>query len=262
MNIHFEDIELFDNLNKMVIFDIEVGAGMYGLKNKDSDIDILKIYLDNTKMLYETNHQLQYNATVNGNKVNYIFTSLEQFIRNILSGDSTINYEVLSTKLFKTHSIAFYNLYHKLSKYKLKIIKSYLGMANRDLKSLRKEFSGKKLSHFIRGVEFAHSLANDRDLFEFVLDYNKRMYLLEIKNNDFVDDSTLETVAIYETRMDTLRAVVDSARVEKLSWEDAALINYIIEDVYKKFHKGVDSLDINMLFCKAIYNDDFGYKAK
>ena len=62
MNIHFEDIELFDNLNKTVIFEIEVGAGMYGLKNKDSDIDVLKIYLDNTKMLYETNHQLHYKS--------------------------------------------------------------------------------------------------------------------------------------------------------------------------------------------------------
>ena len=123
----------------------------------------------------------------------------------------------------------FNNLYHVLSKYKLKVIKSYLGMANRDLKSLRKEFSGKKLSHFIRGVEFAHSLAADEDLFEFVLDYNKRMYLLEIKNNDVVNNDILETTAIYETRMNTLRAAVDSARVEKLSWEDAALINYIIE---------------------------------
>lgn len=43
MNIHFTNEKLFDTLNDNTIIKIRVGSHMYGLDNKNSDIDYFTI---------------------------------------------------------------------------------------------------------------------------------------------------------------------------------------------------------------------------
>lgn len=84
---------------------------------------------------------MQYND--NENNIDYIYTSLGQFVRNIISGDSTINYEVLQHPEFRKE---FKNLYFVVNKLdKINTVKSYLGMAKRDIKSLKKNLLIRKL---------------------------------------------------------------------------------------------------------------------
>lgn len=253
MNIHFTDKILKEQLIQSTILETEVGSGMYGMKNENSDTDILFVYLDGlvNPNLFQTNHQLQYNE----NNTNYIFTSLQQFIRNILSGDNTINYEVLVSEKIKGRKY-FDELYNIINKYNINVIKSYLGLAKRDLKELKKNYSGKKMFHFIRGVEFAYSLANVENIFS-ILENKER--LLKIKNSDEINDNIRETMALYESSMNTLRAVVNSTKIN-IDYKDIISINNIIKDITNdNYYKKQNNLDIDNLFIKAIFNNEFNY---
>lgn len=253
MNIHFTDKTLKEQLIQSTILETEVGSGMYGMKNENSDTDILFVYLDGiiNPNLFQTNHQLQYNE----NNTNYIFTSLQQFVRNILSGDNTINYEVLVSEKNKGRKY-FDELYNIINKYNINVIKSYLGLAKRDLKELKKNYSGKKMFHFIRGVEFAYSLANDENIFS-ILENKER--LLKIKNSDEINEDIRETMALYESSMNTLRAVVNSTKIN-IDYKDIISINNIIKDITNdNYYKKQNNLDIDNLFIKAIFNNEFNY---
>ena len=160
MNIHFTDSNLFNQLMNASLFQVEVGSTMYGLQTDESDRDILVIYAEgrvNQKSFLWEHHQLQYKS----DGVDYIFTTLPLFIRNWMSGDSTINFEVLHCREllgsdemgFLTYDTSNYDTYN--------VLKSYLGLANRDLGPLKgrtKWTKGlyKKATHFIRGVQSAY----------------------------------------------------------------------------------------------------------
>jgi len=167
MNIHFTDLTLYKDLNSQTIASIKVGSHMYNLNNSDSDDDYLSIYIQpekNRNSIMWEHHQLQFKL----NKQDFNFSDLGTFIRNALTGDATINFEVIwSDELLET-DLAW------LAEYKgefinYNIIKSYLGMAKRDLKYWKKDTNNgkkhtaethKKLSHFVRGVIFAKMLNN------------------------------------------------------------------------------------------------------
>jgi len=151
MNIHFTDTELKEQLESNALTKTIVGSHLYKLNNKDSDFDILTIYKENNNSFLWEHHQLQYNT-----EDDLLFTSLNTFIRNILTGDSTINFEVLmSDELYGTE--LEFLIQHRKEFITYNLIKSYLGLAKRDFKN-RKD--PKKLSHFLRGVYFAEMLMN------------------------------------------------------------------------------------------------------
>jgi len=153
MNIHFTDKELFETLKKHSIVKVQIGSHLYGFNNEKSDIDYLYIYPRSVQMkdsyLWE-HHQLQYKEE----GVDHIFTDLPTFIRNILTGDSTINFEVLH-ELKGTPLHLLHDARYKF--YSYNIIRAYLGLARRDLKDLIPKngagggFSFKKLHHAVRG---------------------------------------------------------------------------------------------------------------
>jgi len=187
MNIHFKDKKIKDKLDNKSIFTTKVGSHMYGLDTNKSDTDYLSIYIksnyENDSFLWE-HHQLQYKD----NDIDYNYTDLQTFIRNILSGDATINFEVLYSDELEKSELSW------LSKYKKEfvnynIIKSYLGMAKRDLKIWKSttkngqfynDESNKKLSHFFRGVISAGMLLNNN----FSLDF-KGSRTFNDSDNDF-----------------------------------------------------------------------------
>jgi predicted nucleotidyltransferase len=220
MNIHFNEIELFNNLHSLSVFKSEVGSYLYGLKNKSSDIDFLSIYIEPNLNLYTflwEHHQLQYKT----NSIDYNFTTLTSFIRNILTGDSTINFEMLFSDNLKNSELNF--LYENRQYFiNYNIIKSYLGLAKRDLKYWKKDTNNclkhsietnKKLSHFVRGVLFAEMLLNNKFTLKlnksFILNYEKSDLdiLIDIKNSDFQVD--LDFINFIEEKMYDLRKLLN-----------------------------------------------------
>jgi len=163
MNIHIEDRELFKELKKISILNIEIGSRMYGTNNEKSDTDILYIYIpsyDELNSISASHHQYQFKE----NGVDHIFTDIYTFIKNSLNGDSTINFEVInSKKLIGSDLEWLYNTRHLFRNYK--ILRAYLGRARKDLKQIRSksnvEDMTKKLSHGIRSYQFACNVLED-----------------------------------------------------------------------------------------------------
>ena len=112
MNIHFTDKNLKEQLDLSTIFKIEVGSGMYGLKTPESDTDILCIYLEgslNLTSITQTHHQLQYNDEENN--IDYIYTSLGQFVKNIISGGIVLLImRFYSTRNLESNSVIYISL--------------------------------------------------------------------------------------------------------------------------------------------------------
>lgn len=188
MNIHFTDDNLFKSLEYNTVSSFKIGSHLYGLDNETSDLDILHVYVEpqeNRNSFNWEHHQLQYKS----NNTDYIFTTIQSFIRNLLTGDSTINFEILYCDYIQYTPLSWLGeMRNDFRNYNM--IKSYLGMAKRDYKSWSKstnngikhtEETHKQLSHFIRGVIFAKNLLDDN----FSIDLSKTKTLGELDYNDF-----------------------------------------------------------------------------
>jgi hypothetical protein len=152
MNIKITSEE-FTLLKDDIIKTYVVGSKLYGTDNINSDEDILVIYetIGESDIYYPNQHQLQYDDLDNNRQ--YILTTERQFFKNLFSGDSTINLDV----------ILFYDDYNDEQKINISrtynIIKSLLGFAKRDIRFLK---SGKsKLFHVERGLYCAEKLLNN-----------------------------------------------------------------------------------------------------
>jgi|WetSurMetagenome_2_1015567.scaffolds.fasta_scaffold84883_2 hypothetical protein len=133
-----------------------VGSHLYRTNKEGSDEDILCIY-DNKHLMsispeicnYLPNyHQFQYDDTENNKQ--YIWTTLEHFYKNLFSGDSTINADVAMFYPIGYDPLRLCRTY--------KVIKAFIGFANRDLKNINK---GNKLFHAHRSLYCASMLLRD-----------------------------------------------------------------------------------------------------
>lgn len=164
MNIHFTNRNLFDALKEATILKVVIGSKLYGLDNSLSDTDYLYIYSASIKernSFLHSQHQLQYKE----NGVDHNFISIHAFIRNLLSGDSTINYEVLFSEQLKGTDLEFlYDLREQF--YSYTIIRAYTGFCRRDVRFFNKEKNlidkQKKLKHIIRGYFFTVKMMNKK----------------------------------------------------------------------------------------------------
>lgn len=157
MNIHIKDKSLFEQLKENSIFNIEIGSGMYGTSDENSDKDLLFIYkpfLLERNSFSITHHQFQYKE----DNTDYLFINIYTFIRNALNGDSTINFEIINSPLLK-NTIFSYLYENRYDFYNYKIVRSYLGLARRDSQFVFKtnddREQNKTISHIIRGFYFA-----------------------------------------------------------------------------------------------------------
>jgi len=159
-----KDKELFDNLMKATFVKVEVGSRMYGLEHENSDTDLLCIYNTSKRelnMFDRSHHQIQFKV----DDIDYLFINIHSFLSNAVSGDSTINFEVInSIKLLGTE-LDFLYKYRKYF-YNYKIIRSYLGLARRDLKRIdidgKTEFGkNKKIAHAYRGLNTAQKIIHN-----------------------------------------------------------------------------------------------------
>lgn len=135
---------------------IVMGSKLYGTNSPESDTDVLCVYepFGNWKLLEELPnfHQFQYVDEVD--KIDYIYCTFGQFWKNQRSGDSTINSDVI---IFSDEIIS--NKEEKLNYCRTqKVIKGYIGFANRDIKDFSRTKSPKKQFHILRGLYTAECL--------------------------------------------------------------------------------------------------------
>lgn len=165
MNIHFKDENLFELLKSKSLLRIRFGSNLYGTMDENSDTDYLYIYRTSESEMnsfLNSQHQLQYKEVLNGNSIDHNFVSLHTFIRNLINGDSTVNFEVLFSEDMKNSLYLdfLWEMRYKFINYS--IIRSYLGLARRDLKLLSKQRTlkdkNKAALHAYRGFRFAQCL--------------------------------------------------------------------------------------------------------
>lgn len=146
MNIHIDQKHL-DYLVNQSIFSCPIGSQLYGTATAASDTDLLFIYIESLNEIsnpFFNHHQFQ----IKKDGVDYIFSSISQFIRNLVQGDSSINLDVLMlTDICEKIPVLKGLKEEAPSCYPM--LKCLLGMAKRDLKSGN---SAKKLMHVLRGL--------------------------------------------------------------------------------------------------------------
>ena len=146
MNIHINTKHL-DFLINQSIYHCPIGSQLYETATQNSDTDILYIYTESFNELnnpFYNHHQFQ----IKTNGIDYIFTSIRQFVRNLIQGDSSINIDVLMlTNICEV--IPAFNQLKVESATCYPVLKCLLGMAKRDLKLAN---NAKKLGHVTRGL--------------------------------------------------------------------------------------------------------------
>lgn len=214
MNIHFKDKEFFDNLKKSTIAKVKVGSHLYGTNNENSDEDFLYIYPtseNELKSFIWTNNQLQYKEE----GIDHNFVSLHSFIRNIINGDSTINFEVLHSKELVGTKLAFlHELKDAFNTYT--IIRSYNGFARRDCKFWGKAKTDyeklKKLGHIIRGFDYAEALIKNEFDFD---EINKNLIIKLAKYQSGELELNSNSIKLYNDMIEEQRKVLNSKFEDK-----------------------------------------------
>lgn len=227
MNLHFENKTLFESLKEASITKSIIGSHLYKTNNENSDIDYLYIYATSEKELFSpirVHHQLQYKE----NDVDHIFVSYHTFIRNLLSGDSTINFELIFSDSLKETPLSFLNDM-KESFITYTIIRAYLGFANRDVRfynRCKNDYEmNKQLEHIHRGHLYSDSMLN------YSFDFDKC--------NRELRDTT------YENHNKTVKYY------SKLISDNRKLLNDVFNKGLLKYPKKINPNDVNKLFDKS-----------
>lgn len=262
MNIHFTDIKLFEKLKLATLAKVRVGSYLYGNNNENSDQDWLYIYATSEaeiNSLFHTNHQLQYKE----DGIDHNFVSLHTFIKNIINGDSTINYEVIQSDILIGTELSWLvpmkNIFNTYN-----IIKSYNGLAKRDCKHFSKGVTDydkkKRLGHIIRGYIYADMINK-----EFNFNKANSVFIDTINRLEQENNINLNTVKAYSDMLDEQRKELNK-RLDNKTLElaknflpiDGLLLNSIFKtfvDMDKFKSKQLEMTYIDMkLFINAFEN--------
>ena len=261
MNIHFNNKELFDKLMNNKIIMLKVGSHLYGLNDENSDVDYLIIYKPFQNQLYScfaNHHQLQYKE----DNIDYNFIDLITFIKNSISGDATINIEAIHSEIFKNSELSFLYENRKMF-YNYCILRSYLGLARRDLKhifipkkhkSLTERYKNKKILHAIRSYYTA------KDIYEGIKNENhyyknKNHIHFDLYNNIKklkTDKERIEIRNNHSKLISEFRDVINDEFskgniVRYMKIENQKIIDkFIIE--YLKTNENKDDIDMNIFY--------------
>jgi len=270
VNIHFDDKELFEDLMDSALDVIEFGSNLYDCKTDSSDTDILVIYADSkdqSNSLFSNHHQLQYKTE----DTDYVFVTLEQYIKNIWSGDQTVLYETLpylNTDLSWMNKTNYMFLFANQT-----TLKAYLGFAKRDIETVLKITQNdknsitnktiqKKLHHafrgYLEGVKLTKFCVDNSyvstvdNLFMNCIEFKE---LLKIKTGEHELynslDSLKEFAETLKTDIKNLRKfTTDNFKDYSEGWKytlssfDNDYINFINSEVYTKKQKDKDFKNI------------------
>lgn len=262
MNIHFKDKELFENLKLATIAKVKVGSHLYGTNDifGKSDEDYLYIYAtsDNElKSFIWTNHQLQYKEE----GIDHNFVSIHSFIRNCLNGDSTINFEVIQSDELLGTRLDFLTE-NKKAFHTYTIIRSYLGLCNRDVKHYYKASTDllkkKRLGHIVRGWLYAFDLLhNEFDFNSLNEELKIRLKNLDVSNNDNLKNykeliPNLRTELNQKLDSNTL-GLSKLIRVDDAKIINDKLLELVNSDSYRYRQSYIEDFDMNY-FINAFEN--------
>jgi len=230
MNIHISKHE-HEMLLEHKIEEYLIGSHFYNTNIKDSDIDKLMIYDDVifdeepiVTKCFPNIHQFQYKDVENN--TDYIWTSLQQFWKNLYSGDSTINVEVV---LFDEN---FPNDFNKISFLRTyKIIKSFLGFAKRDLKQSNEGVH--KVKHAYKGLyiaecllykslplkEYIKDIFNDENLLKRKGELSNIHDILRNELNQFYNDGTIPTYYIPKIENSLYKKLIESNNIKEFKYQ-------------------------------------------
>lgn len=252
MNIHSTDIELFEKLKDATLAKVVVGSHMYGTNTEESDTDYLYIYATSKNELLsaiQVHHQIQFK--IDGN--DYNFVSLHSFLRNCISGDSTINFEVIHDDALlldenENNHLSWLNEY-KNDFITYTIVRSYLGFARRDIKHYHKykdEYNRKKrLRHIIRGYIYARDMISGNFDID-VANYELRGIELDVKTNHMLRK--------YEKLISDLRTTLN----EKFNNKTLGLAQHFNVNSGKEFTKDlIEFCDSDTFTCRQSILDEF-----
>lgn len=264
MNLHISE-DQFKSLKESTILSIRMGSRLYGAETATSDTDILHIFAKGKDMEHSfvwTHHNFQYKEE----GVDHVFTSLQNFISNLLKGDSTINYECLFSKEMasSTELKWLYDFREEFKGYAL--LRSYLGLARRDLKQYSQNYDTKKLFHALRGI-WTYELIRknmyknefkeiDSDYFDFLMSIRlgkiDKMESIKLMKSSGEKVEELRKSLSEELQSGKIARVMDSVLLEKL---DRELVNYCTTTNYKEKQK--DKLIISEVY--ATLESDIKY---
>lgn len=217
MNIKINK-EQYLRLKEYIGLEFIFGSKMYGTDTSSSDTDILCFYTPPESWLpfmdtLPNNHQFQYDDLESNTQ--YIFTTVDQFLRNQASGDSMINTEIiLFTDMFETEDkVEICRTY--------KIIKALLGFAKRDLKHKGRQF------HVKRAVYLAEKLLNNelpslsevKSLQKEIYDINVRIInVLRERLNKLYETDKIPLYYIPRVEDSLLQLLLDSNNIKEFKY--------------------------------------------
>ncbi len=163
MNIYFKDEKLFKKLLSKTILKVEVGSQVYGL-GEDAIPSFVHIYATSKSELYSFLNSY-YTFQYESEKENLIFMNIHTFIRNLVTGEYTINFEAIHDKSLAGTELDF--LYQNRAQFaSYTVLKSYLNFAKVNSKKIQSEKEGDKWSfqliEILRNLRFAESIIDNK----------------------------------------------------------------------------------------------------
>lgn len=226
IKINKEQFErLYEHKEEEYIF----GSQLYGTAREGSDTDILVVY-DSESVFIDSIpirvlglpniHQFQYDDEENNRQ--YIFTDSIQFAKNMQSGDSTINAEIM---MFMDETVQ--EDIHIFRTFK--IIKAFIGFAKRDLRYKKKGYE----AHVARGLYIADSLIHNtlptlEGVREVMVEssnlpvtlYERIQKTLRQKVNKMYDDGEIPLYCIPKTDDDLLNLLLQSNNTKEFKYDN------------------------------------------
>lgn len=212
------------------------GSKLFGTDNENSDTDLLCVYVFKSVFGIDESdlgdlpliHSLQYDDKEN--KTQYVWLTVLQFERNLRSGDSSIQADVVlfGEKFSDVRILDPETIMIRLRT--TKVIRGYLGVAKRDLKLHSK--NPKKRFHAMRSQYIADCLMNDvlptlshiqeinnnidtylvKDMVDSINDSRDRL-------NKMVDDSELKNYNIPKTGDDLLDILLNTNNTNEFRYD-------------------------------------------
>jgi len=249
MNIHInkELFNFFMQQNDLIKF--KIGSTLYNLNDDKSDTDYLILYHPFKNQLinpFINHHQYQYKDIENN--IDYNFIDIITFIRNLVNGDSTINFELLYSDELKNSVLSFLYDYRKdFNTYN--IAKAYFGFADRDIRHLSKrptEHDKKRgILHIKRSILFADSIINNN----FVL---VNQQLIDFKKNLFKEtvmlhhDELIEVRGEIKLKRENLNKMLENCEIDRYLHPDVQ--KDIVEQLQGVIKINPNNIDLDMIY--------------
>jgi hypothetical protein len=249
MNIHI-DKKMFDFLmSQPNNIQSKIGSSLYNLSDDKSDVDYLIIYQPFINQIinpFINHHQYQYKDVENN--IDYNFIDSITFIKNLVNGDSTINFELIHTENFDNTYLEVlwtYNDYFRT----YNIVKAYLGFADRDLRHLHKratEHDRKRgILHIKRSILFADSILSNTFALvnQELIDFKSKLYNPKFS---FGMGDIIELRGELKLKRENLNKLLESNEIDR--YLNPNIQEIIVEELINKIQTNTNSLDLFELY--------------